>query len=196
MERIEDPANCGSKLQRLMNGNLSPKEISEITMVHPISIEDRLAYFPPPSARQVPNIREGLSAPFSYIFYRNQKSERGWDFALVITKKGVPVGVYYNRGKVISAYGMVVPSDIVFDFYQNPLNHHEEGFDLENLKLYISRSLAVCTNEMRARLDGEFKERSKQQKPQNKKGQIPDIYMQKRSQVPKQQKFMRQKIVG
>lgn len=194
VERIKDPANCSNTLQKLVKGNLSQREISEIALVHPIiSIEDRLAHFPSPGARQVPNIRENVSAPFFHRFYKYPKSERDWDFALVIARNGVPAGIYYSRGEIISRYSLVVPGDIIFDFYQNPLDLDGDNFDLETLKLYISRALAVCTDKTRASLDKEFKSKSKKQEPQNKENQRQDIPPQRNLQIPRQQKFIRQK---
>lgn len=159
IQKLSSLQNCESILARLKEGNLSNEERASLKHVHQIhSIEEALSAFPPSGALLIPNITPNVAGfPFSLKFYRYTTTKDGWDIALLIDERGVPIELYYARGKVNNEYAMVVPGDLLFSFYQNPLDPANESFDLDSLKMYIRYSVRTCINEIRQGLENKFR---------------------------------------
>ena len=193
-----DPAQiCIGQLHKLISPHLTEQQKAGLQFAFPIdSLEGKLSAFPPKGARLIPNLENGVHGIHdgTYRFYRYAGSEREWDIALGVDERGIPITLYHSIGNPIERFGMVIPADVIFNFYDNPLKPLNPNFDIQALKIYISNANLLCKIALRQAFDRAYYNAKNKEKPKIQPGPIPP---KERAETPRlnPQVSLRQKVI-
>ncbi len=142
VEAAEDHSlDCRAILTAAKNGakSIDGKSISYI--VTHVPIEEGLKYFPKMEGLESIASVVKLEDDTSLLFFKYKNSKNRWDVVIeYLNENGMPIRMYYARGKIIDKPANVAdPHDVIFSFYNNP----EEASD--KLDLDVPSDMPSCS---------------------------------------------------